>query len=159
MPRRITAPAPDTILRTVKLLWQSVSMAAFLGSLITSFIFHGDLPKDTAFVWTMGVFAGSLILVLPLLVLLSIPYLAGIKALAHRYNRYLFPATVVGGVGGVLSVVILLLLFIPAASGMKISVNPTDLISYGGKLLLVGYGYGMSLALFIGLHERPAEHR
>jgi hypothetical protein len=134
-------------------------MAAFLGSLLTSFIFHGDLPKDTAFVWIMGVFAGSLMLALPLLVLLSIPYLAGIKSLAHKYNRYLFPTTVLGGVGGVLSVVILLLLLIPAASRTKISANPTDLISYGGKLLLAGYGYGMSLALFIGLNERPAEHR
>jgi hypothetical protein len=149
----------EQLVNTARMLWQSISMAAFLGSLLTALIFHGNLPEETAFVWTMGVFAGSLLLALPLLVLLALPFLAGVKALARKYDRYLFPSTVIGGVCGVFATVVLQLLIMAAAPGMKISGGTTDLVSFGGKLLMVSYAYGMSLALFIGLNQRPAGRR
>ncbi|WAC18079.1 hypothetical protein OVA24_12610 [Luteolibacter sp. SL250] len=160
MPPRITAPEPTTILRTLKMLWQSVSMAAFLGSLLTALIFHGDLPENTAFVWTMGVFAGSLLLALPLLLLLSVPFLAGIRAFSRRYDRHLFPTTVIGGMCGVVAVVLLLLFIRISASGLTLPGPLPVTAASVGKILLVGFAYGMSLALFICLNQRPADrHR
>ncbi|MBX3743411.1 MAG: hypothetical protein KF712_20670 [Akkermansiaceae bacterium] len=159
MPSRITDPKPDTILRTVKMLWQSVSMGAFLGSLLTALIFHGDLPEETAFVWTMGVFAGSLLLALPLLVLLSAPFLAGIRAISRRYDRHLFPTTMIGGISGVVAVVLLLLFIRIAASGLTLPGPLAVTATSVGKILLMGFAYGMSLALFIGLNQGPADRR
>jgi len=147
------------MIRTAKQLWQSVSMAAFLGSLLTALMFHGDMPDETAFIWTMGVFAGSLLISLPFLVLLSVPFMEAIKALSRRYDRHLFLASVIGGACGAALVLALLLLTVTAIPDLKPSGSISNTAPRVGKLLMSGYAYGMSLALFIGLNQRPAERR
>ncbi|RYD32377.1 MAG: hypothetical protein EOP87_12960 [Verrucomicrobiaceae bacterium] len=131
-------------------------MATFLGSLLTALIFHADFPDKTAFVWTMGVFAGSILVALPILVLCSVPALALINALSRRYERFLFPANVIGGLLGA-AVIGVLLLLVMATMPDPLSIGLTsDRVVFAGKVVLAGFAYGMSLTLFIGLNQRPA---